>query len=362
MADFSVSDLATSGIATDAIKESVNSGLPGRENGPADAYRHLLLSAELTRQFGETYARAALDFHEWDGNRVGQAVDTNKMDVRNNELGIALGKRLAAQPSSSWHDVIDGARTLIDQAPQQPGGAQWLDESRWQKNPTGEDGRRLANNDPSLNWPPVWPEGPFLNPAGRDAGEPYTDEPTKARSMDHMVPPGKPEKDLFDRLREEVEKAFDNRYGQLQTGAPKSQLAQAPGQNAPESFTNNLSTSDQADYQKLLTGVQKTGRWDERESENIAASLLLEVKRDPMIKQVDAVAASDPSMPNTSVFAAYTPNPQGPNFHVRVDANVAAATPAQDTLQQVAKLDQQLAEQKAQQQSQEAQISAPKLA
>lgn len=32
-----------------AITESSNSNLPGRENGPADAYRHLVRSAELTR-------------------------------------------------------------------------------------------------------------------------------------------------------------------------------------------------------------------------------------------------------------------------------------------------------------------------
>jgi len=62
MADFSMSDLATSGVATQAIKESVHSQLPGRNNGPADAYRHLLLSAELTRQFGETYCPRCAQF------------------------------------------------------------------------------------------------------------------------------------------------------------------------------------------------------------------------------------------------------------------------------------------------------------
>jgi hypothetical protein len=32
--------------------EAVESQLPGRENGPADVYRHLLWGAELTRRFG----------------------------------------------------------------------------------------------------------------------------------------------------------------------------------------------------------------------------------------------------------------------------------------------------------------------
>ncbi|HHW4681064.1 MAG TPA: hypothetical protein ACQGQX_06185, partial [Xylella taiwanensis] len=72
-ASWSWSNIFTVKVANDAINESINSRLPGREDGPADAYRHLLLSAELTRILGEPYARAALDFHEWDGNRLGQS-------------------------------------------------------------------------------------------------------------------------------------------------------------------------------------------------------------------------------------------------------------------------------------------------
>lgn len=48
----SVYDVATGGVATKSTKESVNSQMPGRENGPADAYRRILLSAELTRRYG----------------------------------------------------------------------------------------------------------------------------------------------------------------------------------------------------------------------------------------------------------------------------------------------------------------------
>jgi hypothetical protein len=42
------------------INEAAYSYLPGRDNGPADAYRHVLLSAELTRQYGELIARIIL--------------------------------------------------------------------------------------------------------------------------------------------------------------------------------------------------------------------------------------------------------------------------------------------------------------
>ncbi|MET4728257.1 hypothetical protein ABIE09_002064 [Lysobacter enzymogenes] len=353
MADFSASDLATSGIATQSISESVNSQLPGRNNGPADAYRHLLLSAELTRQFGERYARAALDFHEWDGNRSGQAADTNRMDEHNNELGIALGKRLAAQHSSSWQDVVAGARALMDAAPNQADGVQWLKEDRWQMNPMGPDKRRLPTGDPRINWPAQWPEGPFPNPEGRDAGEPYQEEiPVKA--MDHMVPPRQPEKDLFDRLRENVENVLDERYGQQHAKAEAATLAS----RAPTAAA--LGHPDHHTYQTLLSGVQKIGRWDQDASENIAASLLVAVKNDPMIQRVDAVVANEPGMSTPLVFAAYMPNTQGPNFHVRVDAGLAAATPAQESLQQAAQIERAMSEQRSQAQNIEG-TSGPRL-
>jgi hypothetical protein len=53
---------------TPAIKESVDSQLPGRENGPADAYRHLLWGAELSRRFGPDAARRLLETHEIQGD------------------------------------------------------------------------------------------------------------------------------------------------------------------------------------------------------------------------------------------------------------------------------------------------------
>lgn len=53
-----------------AADASVESQLPGRENGPADAYRHLLWGAELTRRFGEATARRILEDHEIQGTHV----------------------------------------------------------------------------------------------------------------------------------------------------------------------------------------------------------------------------------------------------------------------------------------------------
>jgi len=55
-------------IANMAIKEAALSNMPGRGNGPADAYRHVLLAAELTRRFGETKAAIILGWHEFTGS------------------------------------------------------------------------------------------------------------------------------------------------------------------------------------------------------------------------------------------------------------------------------------------------------
>lgn len=352
MADFSMSDLATSGVATQAIKESVHSQLPGRNNGPADAYRHLLLSAELTRQFGESYARAALDFHEWDGNRAGQAADTNRMDEHNNELGIALGKRLAAQPSSSWHDVVAGARELIDAAPRQAGGVQWLGEDRWQMNPMGPNDKRLPTGDPRLNWPPQWPEGPFPNPGGRDAGEPYTDEELPVKPMDRMVPPRQSEKDFLDRLRENVESVLDERYGRLHTQAEHAALAA----RSPSAETHSPAQPAAPDHPMLAqarVAVHRLdaslGRTPDQASECMSASLAC-LARQNGLSRIDHVVLSGEgreSRPGENVFVVQgrLDDPAHLRAHMRTD--VAAQTPVQESVQRLHEVDRQMAAEQA---------------
>lgn len=92
--NMTIYNLTTGGVASKATQEGIDSQLPGRENGPADAYRHLLLSAELTRRYGEGYARSLLEGHELTGNMGDQQPDADAMDRNNNELGIEIGKEL----------------------------------------------------------------------------------------------------------------------------------------------------------------------------------------------------------------------------------------------------------------------------
>lgn len=74
------------------IGESTASQLPGRDFGPADAYRHMLLAAELTRVFGWDQAALSLRVHEMQED---DAAD-NGMDFWNNDIGMKIGMYVAA--------------------------------------------------------------------------------------------------------------------------------------------------------------------------------------------------------------------------------------------------------------------------
>ena len=78
----------TQGVTVLAIQEGAWSNLPGKNGGPWDAYRHILLAAELTRRYDETSARSILYLHELSGDIDGQTVEEKEMDFYNNELGI----------------------------------------------------------------------------------------------------------------------------------------------------------------------------------------------------------------------------------------------------------------------------------
>jgi hypothetical protein len=60
-----LNDYVTGGISELAIGTATASQLPGRGfGGPADALRHLVLSAELARRFGDDAASGLLAAHE----------------------------------------------------------------------------------------------------------------------------------------------------------------------------------------------------------------------------------------------------------------------------------------------------------
>ena len=137
-------------IGADAASDEARKSLmPGQRNGPADAYRHIIWAAEMTRRFGENAARAILETNEIKGDIIGkQPKDEADMDRHNNEIGVAIGKS-----GRTFDEVVDGARDAIDQSVPHDGNgadntAKWLDPSTWKGVP------------PETNWPPDWGKVP----------------------------------------------------------------------------------------------------------------------------------------------------------------------------------------------------------
>ncbi|ODS24532.1 hypothetical protein AB835_02785 [Candidatus Endobugula sertula] len=153
--------------ARQSVNEAISSGLPGRANGPADAYRHLVWGAELTRRYRENIARSILDFHELSSDDARQTA----MDLHNNERAIEIGKEIADN-NGDWGDILDRARQEINDSVQDPAivdstgqitggnGAAWYPENEWSQNPKNDNtGQRIDTAD--SNWPPSWPNTPF---------------------------------------------------------------------------------------------------------------------------------------------------------------------------------------------------------
>jgi hypothetical protein len=145
-----------------AAVEAVESQLPGRENGPADAYRHLVWGAELTRRFGEPIARAILELHEIQGDTSaligleGQTPEAAAMDRHNHEPAIAIGRR-----ARTFDDVVQDAQEFMDQSDRSGRGnndsAMWLSPSKWSNHPKDKSGKEL----PRESW--NWPETDWIN-------------------------------------------------------------------------------------------------------------------------------------------------------------------------------------------------------
>jgi Ca2+-binding RTX toxin-like protein len=149
--------------------EAGSANLPGKENGPQDAYRHLLLSAEFTRVFGEFGAKFLLNLHEVENLILdGQPFDNSSMDWNNNTQGSEIGEN-----AQSWDDIVTGARSKMDQSVNGAGASDpngpvtWMNPQEWSDanstNTTPYSERNWPTN-PSLPAGPVWPSTPYTLP------------------------------------------------------------------------------------------------------------------------------------------------------------------------------------------------------
>ncbi len=127
------------GIFKRAENAATASGLPGWHNGPADAYRHIVASAEAARRYGAPIALGLGEGHEYNGSRDGQPPDEARMDRRNNAIGVGIGAE-----AGSFEEIVARAKaTFVDAA---AGGTRdvpvWLAKDRW-----GGDGRDVEPDE-----------------------------------------------------------------------------------------------------------------------------------------------------------------------------------------------------------------------
>ena len=101
-------------VANEALAKAREVGLPGRENGPADAFRHCYWNARMTMEFGATKAKKIADTHERYGNGDPGAT---AMDYHNNHVGRSLGATTPAAAESACFDKLaSGDLRVLDDA------------------------------------------------------------------------------------------------------------------------------------------------------------------------------------------------------------------------------------------------------
>lgn len=131
-----------------ASKEAEDSPLPGYYDGPADAYRHIVGTAELRRRFGFVAAYAVATANEIRGTHVyGHGPEPRAMDDHNNAIGLSIGA-----DARSYEDVVQRARAAID-AGVAKGGDGSDGTPRWQAARTEPEFRPVLERRLPVEWP-----------------------------------------------------------------------------------------------------------------------------------------------------------------------------------------------------------------
>ncbi|MCH2548299.1 MAG: hypothetical protein MK052_11925 [Alphaproteobacteria bacterium] len=104
-----VQSLGSFGVSAAVIDQALASNLYGGVNGPADAYRHILVAAELLRIFPSAIADIYLKAHEFGGG------SNSTMDDWNNAIGSDLGIWLKNN-NKTWVDTVSYAREIMEKS------------------------------------------------------------------------------------------------------------------------------------------------------------------------------------------------------------------------------------------------------
>lgn len=116
-----------------ASEEAMRSSLPGYFEGPADAARHIIGTAELRRRAGFAFARTIPRLNEWWGEASNHGPELTAMDLANNAIGFAIGAK-----ARSYAEVVAMAREAIQRGIANGGTGEggtptWLPSQRWRE-------------------------------------------------------------------------------------------------------------------------------------------------------------------------------------------------------------------------------------
>ena len=174
-------------VADAASAEALASPLPGYFDGPADACRHIVGTAELRRRFGFATAYAIATGNEVLGTfGRNQPAELRQMDDHNNAIGFSIGAE-----AKTYEEVVRRARAVIDAAIAHGGdGAEGT--PRWQGAWTEPRGRQAA----ARRLPVQWPDG---IPSARDC--PFGAEQFGTNGPNPTTTPRQRETATLERLR-----------------------------------------------------------------------------------------------------------------------------------------------------------------
>lgn len=140
-------------------------------NGPADALRHIIATAEMRRRYGAGISFIVTDGNETLGQLSRYNADTILMDRTNNRIGMEIG-----ETAVTYQDVVRRAREAVA-AGLQRGGAnddgspRWLPRHRWRggtdhPEPDPEFFRTWPAGLPIQTYPAAGPEWRFITGQG----------------------------------------------------------------------------------------------------------------------------------------------------------------------------------------------------
>ncbi|WP_363800517.1 hypothetical protein ABU614_10405 [Lysobacter firmicutimachus] len=122
--------------------------------------------------------------------------------------------------------------------------------------------------------------------------------------------------------------------------APRALAGEAEATNVVLPAQRAFAAPEPPELGTIFSALRADGRWDEAQSRNIAAALLVEHKSDPLSQRLDRVTVGRPTATGeTYVFAEYLPHgDREPRFVTSVEASKAVQIPAERSLAQLERL------------------------